>query len=148
MRRCGRQWVFDRALPRLKIRAFTDTFTRMTLPGHPRIAINPAICGGRPIVAGSRMRVRDILEMLAGGATPAEITADFPYVGEADVRAVLAYAAGLADHPVGYRQQKRRDRQVIRTEDLDDETLQVILNAEPGERSKALNYLMDDTAAG
>lgn len=52
----------------------------MTLPGHPRIAIDPAVCGGRPIVAGTRMRVRDVLEMLAGSATPAEITADFPYV--------------------------------------------------------------------
>ena len=120
----------------------------MTLPGHPRIAIDPAVCGGRPTVASTRMRVSDVLEMLAGGATPAEIAADFPYVGEEDVRAVLAYAAGLADHPVGYRQQKRSDRQVIRTEDLDDATLQAILNAEPGERSKALNYLMDDTAAG
>jgi len=84
----------------LKIHAFTDTFARMTLPGHPRIAIDPAVCGGRPIVTGTRIRVRDVLEMLAGGATPAEIAADFPYVGAADVRAVLAYAAGLADHPV------------------------------------------------
>lgn len=72
----------------------------MTLTGFPRIAIDPAVCGGRPIVAGTRMRVTDVLEMLAGGATPAEIAADFPYVGEDDVRAVLAYAAGLADHPV------------------------------------------------
>lgn len=72
----------------------------MTIPGHPRIAIDPAVCGGRPIVAGTRMRVRDVLEMLAGGATPAEIAADFPYVSEDDVRAVLAYAAGLSDHPV------------------------------------------------
>lgn len=44
--------------------------------------------------------MRDVLEMLAGGATPAEIAADFPYVSEDDVRAVLAYAAGLSDHPV------------------------------------------------
>lgn len=72
----------------------------MTLAGFPRIAIDPAICGGRPVVVGTRMRVSDILEALASGATPAEIAADFPYISEEDVRAVLAYAAGLADHPV------------------------------------------------
>ena len=47
-----------------------------------------------------------------------------------------------------YERLKRRDRQVIRVEDLDDETLDAILSAEPSERSKALNYLMDDTATG
>lgn len=72
----------------------------MTLAGFPRIAVDPNICGGRPVVAGTRMRVTDILEMLAGGATPAEIVADFPYISEDDVRAVLAYAAAAADHPV------------------------------------------------
>ena len=72
----------------------------MTLTGYPRIAVDPAVCGGRPVVAGTRMRVTDILEALASGVTTAEIVADFPYISEDDVRAVLAYAAGLADHPV------------------------------------------------
>ena len=72
----------------------------MTLAGFPRIAIDPAVCGGRPVVAGTRVRVTDVLEMLAGGASAAEIAADFPYVSEDDVRAVLAYAATAADHPV------------------------------------------------
>jgi uncharacterized protein (DUF433 family) len=72
----------------------------MTLPGFPRIAIDPEVCGGRPIVAGTRMRVSDVLEMLAGGASAAEIAADFPYVSEGDVRAVLLYAAASFGHPV------------------------------------------------
>ncbi|OYY89690.1 MAG: hypothetical protein B7Y45_11240 [Sphingomonas sp. 28-66-16] len=46
-----------------------------------------------------------------------------------------------------YERLKRRDRQVIRTEDLDDETLNAILNAEIPEEAERLNYLMDDTAA-
>jgi uncharacterized protein (DUF433 family) len=46
------------------------------------------------------VRVTDILDMLAGGATAAEISADFPYVSKDDVRAALAYAAAQADHPV------------------------------------------------
>ena len=44
-----------------------------------------------------------------------------------------------------YERLKRRDRQVIRTEDLDDETLEALLNVEVPEKAFALNYLMDDT---
>jgi uncharacterized protein (DUF433 family) len=72
----------------------------MTLSGFPRIAVDPAVCGGRPVVAGTRVRVTDILEMLAGGASVAEIIADFPYLSEPDVCAALSYAAAAADHPV------------------------------------------------
>jgi uncharacterized protein (DUF433 family) len=72
----------------------------MTLIGFPRIAVDPQVCGGRPVIAGTRMRVTDVLEALAAGATPAEIATDFPYISEDDVRAVLAYAAAQADHPV------------------------------------------------
>lgn len=69
------------------------TFPCMTLPGFPRIAADPAVCAGRPVVAGTRVRVTDVLEMLAGGSSAAEIAADFPYLAEDDVRAVLAFAA-------------------------------------------------------
>ena len=72
----------------------------MQLVGYPRISIDPAVCGGRPVVAGTRVRVTDVLEMLAGGANEAGIIADFPYVKADDVRACLAYAAHVADHPV------------------------------------------------
>jgi uncharacterized protein (DUF433 family) len=72
----------------------------MSLAGFPRIAVDPGVCGGRPVIAGTRVRVTDILDMLAGGATAAEISADFPYVSKDDVRAALAYAAAQADHPV------------------------------------------------
>jgi uncharacterized protein (DUF433 family) len=65
----------------------------MTLAGYPHISVDPAVCGGRPVIAGTRLRVTEVLEMLAGGAAPAEITANFPYLTEADVRAALAYAA-------------------------------------------------------
>jgi uncharacterized protein (DUF433 family) len=58
-----------------------------------RIIINPDVCGGRPIVAGTRVRVADILAMLAGGASEADVLADFPYLKAEDVRASLAYAA-------------------------------------------------------
>jgi uncharacterized protein (DUF433 family) len=65
-----------------------------------RITINPNQCGGRPCVRGMRIRVKDVLDMLAGGATPDEILADFPDLEAEDIRACLAYAARYFDHPV------------------------------------------------
>ena len=72
----------------------------MMINGFPRISVDPAICGGRPVVAGTRLRVTDVLDMLAGGASEAEIVADYPYVSAADIRACLAYAASMANHPI------------------------------------------------
>jgi len=43
-----------------------------------RITFNPAQCGGRPCIRGMRIRVKDVLDMLAGGAIPEEILQDFP----------------------------------------------------------------------
>ena len=65
-----------------------------------RIVINPEVCGGRPVVAGTRVRVADILAMLAGGASEAEVLVDFPYLKAEDVRASLAYAAQAVDHSI------------------------------------------------
>ncbi len=65
-----------------------------------RIVIDPEVCGGRPIVAGTRIRVVDILEMLAGGASEAEILGDFPALSAGDIRASLTYAARAVDHKV------------------------------------------------
>jgi uncharacterized protein (DUF433 family)/predicted nucleic acid-binding protein len=69
---------------------------QMIVPGHPRIAVDSAICGGRPTIAGTRMRVTDILEALAAGTSDQEIVQDFPYVNLTDIRACLGYAAALA----------------------------------------------------
>ena len=47
-----------------------------------------------------------------------------------------------------YQRLLRRDRQVLLVEELDDETLDAIRTAQPSERSKALNHLLDDTGTG
>jgi uncharacterized protein (DUF433 family) len=65
-----------------------------------RIVINPEVCGGRPIVAGTRIRVADVLAILASGASESEVLADFPYLKAEDVRASLAYAAQAVDHSI------------------------------------------------
>jgi uncharacterized protein (DUF433 family) len=46
------------------------------------------------------MRVSDIVEMMAAGATRTEILEDFPYIQDEDISAALAYAAKAADHRV------------------------------------------------
>jgi len=58
-----------------------------------RITIRPEQCGGKPCIRGMRMRVIDILEMLAGGATAEEILQDFPDLEPDDIRAAIAYSA-------------------------------------------------------
>ena len=65
-----------------------------------RITSDPEICGGRPCIRGQRIRVTDILDLLAGGATRAEILNDFPYLEEDDITAALEYASRALDHPV------------------------------------------------
>jgi len=62
-----------------------------------RITSNPRQCGGRPCIRGMRIRVKDVLDMLAGGATEAEILADYPYLEQDDIRASLEYAVRQID---------------------------------------------------
>jgi uncharacterized protein (DUF433 family) len=63
-----------------------------------RITMDPQVCGGRPCIRGMRIRVKDVLDMLAGGASREEILEDYPYLEDADITAALEYAAEQADH--------------------------------------------------
>jgi uncharacterized protein (DUF433 family) len=65
-----------------------------------RITVNPDQCGGRPCLRGLRIRVKDILDLLAAGASRDEILADYPLLEDADITAALEYAAQSSDHPV------------------------------------------------
>lgn len=65
-----------------------------------RITINSEQCGGRPCIRGMRVRVKDILEMLAAGAPRGDILRDYPYLEAEDITAALEFAAQQADHPV------------------------------------------------
>ena len=65
-----------------------------------RITVNPKQCGGRPCIRGMRIRVKDILDMLAAGVPQQEILRDYPYLEAADIQAALEFAAANADHPV------------------------------------------------
>ncbi len=65
-----------------------------------RITVDPNVCGGRPVIRGLRIRVKDILDMLAEGATRDQILADYPYLESDDIVAALQFAASQSDHPV------------------------------------------------
>ncbi len=64
-----------------------------------RITFRPEQCGGRPCIRGMRIRVSDVLGLLAAGAPEAEILGDYPYLEREDVAASLLYAARRLDHP-------------------------------------------------
>jgi uncharacterized protein (DUF433 family) len=65
-----------------------------------RITIDPEVCGGRPCIRGMRIRVRDVLDMLAAGASRAEMLEDYPYLEDLDITAALEFASRATDHPV------------------------------------------------
>jgi len=65
-----------------------------------RITFNPEQCGGRPCIRGMRIRVKDVLAMLAGGASQTEILESYPYLEREDIQAALQYAAAQLDHAV------------------------------------------------
>jgi len=64
------------------------------------ITTNPDQCGGRPCIRGLRIRVKDILDLLAAGASRDEIIEDYPYLETEDITAALEFAARQSDHPI------------------------------------------------
>lgn len=65
-----------------------------------RITVDPEVVHGRPSVRGTRVRVADVLSLLAGGASESEILEDYPYLEQEDIKACLEYAAAQAGHAV------------------------------------------------
>jgi len=65
-----------------------------------RITVNPEQCGGRPCIRGMRIRVVDVLELLATGLSFDEVVEELPDLEIADLFAVLRFAANRVDHPV------------------------------------------------
>ena len=66
---------------------------------HDRITVNPRQCGGHPCIRGLRVRVSDVLDLLAAGLSAAEVVDELPYLEEADVEASLRYASEVLRIP-------------------------------------------------
>jgi uncharacterized protein (DUF433 family) len=65
-----------------------------------RITTNPAQCGRRPCIRGMRIRVVDVLDLLAAGLTQEQILEELPDLEAADIESALQYAGSKLDHPV------------------------------------------------
>ena len=63
-----------------------------------RIEIHPDVCNGRPVVRGTRIAVKTVLEFLAAGDSVDDILEEYPTLTREDVQACLAYASGLMDN--------------------------------------------------
>ena len=65
-----------------------------------RVTLNPRQCGGRPCIRGMRIRVSDVLDLLAAGLSAEQILDEMPDLEMADILACHRFAARRVDHPV------------------------------------------------
>lgn len=65
-----------------------------------RITVDLEQCGGRPCIRGMRIRVIDVLDLLANGLTPEQVMEELPDLEPADITACLRFASQRLDHPV------------------------------------------------
>ena len=69
-------------------------------PVADRITVNPAQCGGRPCVRGLRIRVTDVLDLLAAGLTAEQVVEELPDLEREDIAACLRFASRRIDNPI------------------------------------------------
>jgi uncharacterized protein (DUF433 family) len=65
-----------------------------------RITFDPDQCGGRPCIRHYRLRVKDVLDLLAAGVSESEILRDYAFLEAEDIRACLEFAAAQVNHSV------------------------------------------------
>jgi uncharacterized protein (DUF433 family) len=65
-----------------------------------RITVDPEQCGGRPCIRGMRIRVADVLDLLAAGLNTNEVLEELPDLEPEDIAACLRFASRRLDHPI------------------------------------------------
>ena len=65
-----------------------------------RITVDPGMCGGRPCVRSLRIRVTDVLDLLAAGLSPEQVLEELPDLEREDITACLRFASRRVDHPI------------------------------------------------
>ncbi len=65
-----------------------------------RITVNPEQCGGRPCIRGMRIRVIDVLDLLATGLTQQQVLEELPDLVAEDISACLRFASSRLNHPI------------------------------------------------
>lgn len=77
-----------------------DRCVGQTIELMDRITVNPDQCGGRPCIRGMRIRVSDVIDLLASGLTTDQVVEELPDLEREDVVACLRFASRRLDHPV------------------------------------------------
>jgi uncharacterized protein (DUF433 family) len=65
-----------------------------------RITVNPEQCGGRPCIRGMRIRVVDVLDLLAAGLSQQQVLEELPDLEAEDISACLKFAISRLNHPI------------------------------------------------
>jgi len=65
-----------------------------------RVTVNPDQCGGRACIRSMRIRVTDVLDLMANGLTPEQVLAELPDLELEDIQACLKFASGRINHPM------------------------------------------------
>lgn len=65
-----------------------------------RITVNPEQCGGRPCIRGMRIRVVDVLDLLAAGLSQQQVLEELPDLEAEDISACLKFASSRLNHPI------------------------------------------------
>lgn len=65
-----------------------------------RITVNPEQCGGRPCIRGMRIRVADVLDLLATGLSQQQVLEELPDLETEDISACLRFASSRLNHPI------------------------------------------------
>jgi uncharacterized protein (DUF433 family) len=65
-----------------------------------RIALDPAVLSGKPIIAGTRLSVEFVIGLMADGWAESDILRDYPGITHDDILACLAYARDILTAPV------------------------------------------------
>ena len=74
----------------------------MSMNFKPYITRDPSICGGEPVITGTRITVRTILASLVEGVDTDELLLDFPTLSRDAMRAVVAFAAVSAEEDLPF----------------------------------------------
>ena len=96
--RCS--WRSPRALPVPRAVSAAPKVKPTAMNYAERITFAPEQCGGRPCIRHYRLRVKDVPDMLAGGATQEQILRDYAFLEPDDIRACLEFAADHVNYPV------------------------------------------------
>jgi uncharacterized protein (DUF433 family) len=72
------------------------------VPPSKRIAVDPEVLAGKPVIRGTRRAVEFILELLAAGKSENELLTNYPGLTREDILACLSYASYLAHEYKGY----------------------------------------------